>query len=219
MKQEALKFKQATESLGIQIGEDELEKFATYQKELTRWNKKINLISRSSDSPHHIFRHILDSLLIFKAIQILPRVKILDFGSGAGFPGIPIKILRDDISVTLLESKKKKSFFLEQIIKILKLKNTEVFCYRAEDLTNSYNLKGKYDLITAKAMGKLVNVIPTVFPFLKIGGFLVVYKGRSSRDEIEESLLIKDFQLQNDVSFKIPGYDLIRRLIVIKRIQ
>ncbi len=91
--------------MGIGIGSVELEKFATYQKELSRWNEKINLISRSSDSPQQIYGHILDSLLIFRAIEVPPGARILDFGSGGGLPGIPVKVLREDIVVTLLESR------------------------------------------------------------------------------------------------------------------
>jgi len=219
VKQEESKFKRASESLGIRIGSEELEEFVAYQKELSRWNKKINLISKSSDSPHHIFRHILDSLLIFKAIQIPPKAKILDFGSGAGFPGIPIRILRNDILLTLLESKKKKAFFLEQIAKILKLKTTEVFCSRAEDLIDSTEFKGKYDIVTSKAMGKLMDVVPITFPFLKVGGLLVAYKRESSKREAGVLHEREDLRLQDELSFEIPEYNLTRKLIVVKKIQ
>lgn len=219
VKQDLLRFRLVSKSLGIKIGSGELEKFATYQKELSRWNKKINLISRSSDSPHHIFKHILDSILILKAVTIPLGAKILDFGSGAGFPGIPMKILRDDISLTLLESRKKKAFFLEHMIKTLKFKGIEVICKRAEDLVDSTNLRGKHYLVTAKAVGKLDNVTHSILPFLKVGGFLVAYKGKSSEDEIEGLSQREDFQFQNEIDFKLPEYDLTRNLIILKRIQ
>lgn len=218
MKHDIQKFEKVAKSSGIKIDKRGLEKFITYQKELSSWNKKINLISRKSDSPQHIYRHILDSLLIFKAIKIPSEAKLLDFGSGAGFPVIPIKILRGDIVLTLLESKKKKSFFLEQTIKTLKLKNTNVVCTRAEDLVNSSEFQGKYDLVTAKAMGKLVDVIHLIFPFLKIGGLFVAYKGKYSKDETKELSELDDLKIQDELSLDVSDYDLTRKLVIIKKI-
>jgi len=205
--------------LGIKIGEEELEKFITYQKELSCWNKKINLISRKSDSPDHIFRHILDSLLTFKAVQIPTGARVLDFGSGAGFPGIPIKIIREDVFITLLESKKKKAFFLENVIKTLKLKNSEVLCVRAEELANSSEFQEKYDLVTAKAMGKLADVIPVILPFLKFDGLLVAYKGEILKDEIKELSKKIGLEIQYELNFEVPAYDLARNFVVIRKIK
>lgn len=217
VKQELKRFTEVCESLGIQVSQDKIQKFETYQEELSRWNKKINLISRSSDSPYHIFRHILDSLLIFKAVELPPGARILDFGSGAGFPGIPIQVLRDDILVTLLESKKKKSVFLDEMLKILKLKNAQVVCGRAEDVAESSEFRRKYDVVTAKAAGKLATVASQTYSFLKKGGFLVAYKGTYPKDEVEKLQSLKQFQMQHEASFQIPEYNLARRLLVIKK--
>jgi 16S rRNA (guanine527-N7)-methyltransferase len=219
VKQVIQKFKRVSESLGLDIGTNELEKFITYQKELSRWNKKINLISRKSDSPQDIFRHILDSLLIFKAVKVPFKAKLLDFGSGAGFPGIPIKIFREDICLTLLESKKKKAFFLEQMLKTLKLKNSRVVCARADDLADFFEFQGSYDLVTAKATGKLMDVIPLIYPFLKIDGLFVAYKGRTSKDEIEELSPKEKLKIQEELILKVQAYNLTRRLVVIKKTQ
>lgn len=219
MKQDLLKFEKAAQSLGIKIRVKELEKFITYQKELSRWNKKINLISRSSDSPEQIFKHILDSLLIFRAVELPTGAEILDFGSGAGFPGIPIKIVREDVSVTLLESKKKRSIFLEEMLKTLNLKKAKVVRGRAEGLAGSFGFNQRYDAVTAKAMGRLIKVASAALPFLKTGGLLVAYKGKYSKDETDEFGSPEKFQIQEEARFEIPEYNLIRRLIVIKRMQ
>jgi 16S rRNA (guanine527-N7)-methyltransferase len=218
VKHDIQKFEKVAESSGIKIDKGGLEKFITYQKELSRWNRKINLISRKSDSPQHIFRHILDSLLIFNAIKVPLGTKMLDLGSGAGFPGIPIKILRDDISLTFIESKKKKAFFLEEMLKTLKLKNTKVVCARAEDLASSSEFLEKYYLATAKAMGKLMNVIPVILPFLEIGGLFVSYKGRTSKDETKELSHREDLKIQDELRIEVPDYNLIRKFVVIKKI-
>lgn len=219
MKQEVKKFREVCGSLEIQISKDELDKFATYQKELSRWNKKINLISRSSDSPDQIFKHILDSLLVFKAAKLPAGTEILDLGSGAGFPGIPIKIARGDVSVTLLESKKKKSIFLEEMLKILNLKKAKVVRGRAEDLANSFEFNGRYDVVTAKAVGKLVTVTSLALPFLKTRGLLVAYKGKHSKEETEEFGAPEKLEIQEEANFEVPEYNLTRRLIVIKRMH
>jgi len=214
-----LKFKLACESLGIKVSSQQLDRFITYQKELSRWNKKINLISRKSDSPDHIYRHILDSLLILKAVKIPSEAKLLDFGSGAGFPGIPIRIARADVSVTLLESKKKKSIFLEEMLKTLNLKKAEVVRGRAEDLTGSFEFSRRYDVVTAKAVGKLVDVTSLALPFLKTGGLLVAYKGKYSKEETDELSTPGKFQVYEVASFEISEYSLTRSLVVIKRMQ
>ena len=217
MKQEVKRFTEVCESLGIELSQAKIEKFETYQKELSRWNKKINLISRSSDSPYHIFRHILDSLLIFKAVEIPSGARILDFGSGAGFPGIPVQVLRDDIRVTLLESKKKKSVFLEEMLKILKLKKAQVACGRAEDVAESLEFRHKYDVVTAKAAGNLANVASQASSFLKRGGLLVAYKGTYAKDEMEKLRGLKQFEVRDEASFQIAEYDLTRKLLVSKK--
>lgn len=219
MKHDIQKFEKVAKSIGLKIDKRGLEKFNTYQKELSRWNKKINLISRKSDSPQHIYRHILDSILIFNAIQVPLGARVLDLGSGAGFPGIPIKILRDDIFLTFIESKKKKAFFLENMIKTVKLKNSKIVCARAEDLIESSNFLGKYNLVTAKAMGKLMQVIPVIFPFLKTSGLFVAYKGRTSKDEIKELATRRDFEILDELRIEVPEYDLIRNFLIIKKIQ
>ena len=86
-------------------------------------------------------------------------------------------------------------------------------------MVDSANLRGRYDLVTAKAVGKLANVTHSILPFLKVGGFLVAYKGKSSKDEIEGLSQREDFQFQNEIDFKVPEYDLARKLICLKRIQ
>jgi len=180
-----LKFKLACESSGIVIGSRQLERFVTYQKELSRWNKKINLISRSSDSPEQIFRHILDSLLIFKAVALPTGAEILDYG----------------------------------MLKTLNLKKAEVVRGRAEDLTGSFEFSRRYDVVTAKAVGKLVDVTSLALPFLKTGGLLVAYKGKYSKEETDELSTPGKFQVYEVASFEISEYSLTRSLVVIKRMQ
>ena len=102
--------------LDIEFSLESQERFIQYLNELSSWNKKINLISRKKDKPEDIYRHFLDSLLVFKALQIPQSSKIMDLGSGAGFPAIPMKIIRDDLKIIMVESIRKKTLFLKKMI-------------------------------------------------------------------------------------------------------
>jgi len=121
--------------------------------------------------------------------------------------------------VTLLESKKKKSIFLEEMLKTLNLKKAEVVRGRAEDLTGSFEFSRRYDVVTAKAVGKLVDVTSLALPFLKTGGLLVAYKGKYSKEETDEFSTQEKFQVHEVASFEISEYSLTRSLVVIKRMQ
>jgi 16S rRNA (guanine527-N7)-methyltransferase len=214
---ESKEFQNICDSLQIPLPQNSLEKFELYLEELGRWNKKINLISRKSDKPQDIYKHILDSLLIFKAIEIPKEAFLLDIGSGAGFPGVPIKIVRDDIYLTLLESKRKKAFFLEQILKLLSLKKVEVINQRLEELLRNTKFVEKYDIVTVKGVGDLKKIIPLSLPFLKKGGLFVAYKGGKGEEELASLPLSSDYKIEKDLLFNIPEFNLSRWLLVISR--
>lgn len=209
------KFQKACKSLQIELTEEHLNKFKLYSKELKRWNKRINLVSRKSDTPKDIYRHFLDSLLILKAIKIPLETNLLDLGSGAGFPGLPLKILRKDIFLTLLESKRKKAFFLHHIVDLLNLKNTNVINQRAEELSSSSNYFEKYDLITARFLGKLNKITKIAYPFLKVRGVLVCYKGKLIKEELKD--LLKNFELEKKFFYENSVFGLQRNLIILKK--
>ncbi len=209
------KFQKACKSLEIELTEKHLDKFEIYSKELRKWNKKINLISRKSDTEKDIYKHFLDSLLILKALKISLGTELLDLGSGAGFPGLPLKILRDDIFLTLLESKRKKAFFLEHMVKLLDLKNTDVINKRSEQLGSDYF--EKYDLVTARLLGKLNKIKEIAHPFLKVSGILVCYKGESLTEKLEG--IQKNFELKDSFFCENSDFGLKRNLIILKKLK
>jgi 16S rRNA (guanine527-N7)-methyltransferase len=208
--------------LDINLSLKSQEKFSLYLNELSSWNKKINLISRKKDKPEDIYRHFFDSLLIFKAFQIPSGSKILDLGSGAGFPAIPMKILREDLDITLVESIRKKTLFLKNMIELLGLKDITVFQERIENLPELQGFKESFDFVTAKAFGKVKDTINNSYPFLKQGGILVAYKGSSYKTEIIE--LLEGFenlklQIKDIKFFEIPEIDLKRFFVLIEKIS
>jgi 16S rRNA (guanine527-N7)-methyltransferase len=193
-----------------------LEEFQAYLNQILDWNKRIHLVSKADARPERLLRHFVDSLTIFKAIQIPPKANLLDIGAGAGFPSIPIKIVRVDINLTLVESIRKKSLFLQKLVKDLELKGVEVINKRAEELTGTPDYKEKFDIITVKALGKLKDAVKLAFSFLKSSGLLIAYKGEKIEEEIKK-IEEKNFLIKKKILINIPDFGLKRTLIVIEK--
>lgn len=164
--------------IGINLKAEEIEKFNLYLNALLLWNKRINLISRKDEG--RIGFHFLDSLSASQFIE--SNKKVLDIGAGAGFPSIPIRIFRSDISLSICESKRKKYLFLKYLIELLKLENVKLFCERAESLNNYY------DVILEREIGKLKYFVRIAYPLLANYGKLIAYKGNNVAAEIKEAL-------------------------------
>ena len=208
------------EHLDLNLFLQSRKKFELYLDELLSWNKRINLISRKKEKPEDVYRHFLDSLLFFKAVKIPESAKVLDLGSGAGFPAIPMKILREDLNITMVESIRKKALFLKKVIELLELKDTTVLQKRTEEIKDQLEFKESFDFVTAKAFGKLKQTIYAAYPFLKQSGILVAYKGSTHRSEIIDllkeprnlQLLIKDIKF-----FSISEFEIERFLVLIEK--
>ena len=194
-----------------------VEKFRAYLSLLLEWNKRIHLVSKGDARRDRILRHFVDSLSIFKAVDITKGANLLDLGAGAGFPSIPIKIVREDIRLTLVESIHKKTLFLQKLSQVLKLEEVSILNQRAEELASQPELKEKCDVVVAKAMGKLKDVIGLSMPFLKTGGLFVAYKGKGVKREIEECGHLKHCRIKDVVRIEIPQMDLLRWLAVIEK--
>jgi 16S rRNA (guanine527-N7)-methyltransferase len=208
------------EHLDLDLSLKSQKKFRLYLDELLSWNKRINLISRKKDKPEDVYRHFLDSLLIYKAVRIPESAKILDLGSGAGFPAIPMKILREDLNIAMVESVRKKALFLKKMIELLEMKDITVLQKRTEEIQNKLEFKESFDFITAKAFGKLKQTIYAAYPFLRQNGILVAYKGSSYRSEIIDFLKEpRNLQLQiKDIEFfAIPEFEIERFLVLIEK--
>lgn len=164
------------EKFTVKLSSDKLNQFQTYHKLLLDWNQKINLISRQ-DIGRIVSYHFIDSISV---IPELPHNSIVcDLGTGAGLPGIPIKILRDDIILYLVESIKKKSYFLAEAIKTLDLKNTILLPRRAETIKDI-----KFDIVLVRLFGKIFDVLPLASQLLKNNGKVIFYKIHGVEKEI-----------------------------------
>jgi 16S rRNA (guanine527-N7)-methyltransferase len=170
-------------TLGISLTHDQMKAFELYLKELNLWRKKINLISRKDDR-EIILKDFLDSLTLLKYLP--QETSILDLGSGAGFPGIPLRIARPGLKIVLLEATRKKVFFLKEVLRISKLSGVKVR-WAGEDRGIEV-LSASFDFVVSRAFGSLLAFASEGIGFLRKGGILLAMKGKRGREELEKSL-------------------------------
>ncbi|MEI7480079.1 MAG: 16S rRNA (guanine(527)-N(7))-methyltransferase RsmG [bacterium] len=170
--------------LGLDLNNEQLASFEVFFDLLTEWNQKFNLTAITEKDDVYL-KHFLDSLTIVPHIPDKAH-KIIDIGSGAGFPGLPIKIARPDLNLTLTDSVGKKIFFIDEVIKKLDLKNTIAINNRAEELGRSDRYREKFDVATARAVAHLSVLCEYVLPLIKIGGIFIASK-IVSNEEIEQA--------------------------------
>lgn len=178
------KLKQSANELNLNINEAQLETFFKYKKLLLQWNEKCNLTAITTDE-EIIKKHFIDSLTFLEYIN--KEDKIIDIGTGAGFPGIPIKIMKSDIQLTLLDSLNKRVEFLNYIIKENEIYNCIAIHGRAEDIARNSKHREIYDIATSRAVAKLNVLLEYMLPFLKQYGKCIIMKGPNIKEEIEQS--------------------------------
>ncbi len=194
--------------LGFSSSEWQVNAFMTFLSELKKWNRAYNLTSLKTDRDI-IIKHFLDSLLYLKAVPA-KALKIADVGTGAGFPGIPMKVMRPQIDLTLIESSRKKSAFLRHIIRLLQLKRTSVLNGRIENLGENY--AKTYDAIVSRATFKVKDFLDRACPYIKENGILVLSKGPKIFEE--KGTLIDQGVIRNVMTF--PLMNLERHLILLR---
>lgn len=162
-------------SLGLELTHEQYEKFEKYSEFLVEYNKKINLTA-ITDPEDILIKHFADSLLILKYVDIPQNSTIIDVGTGAGFPSVPLKILRNDIKITLLDSLSKRITFLEQLCELLEV-DAEFIHGRAEDKAKMSEYREKFDFAVARAVADLAVLSEYCIPFVKVGGAFLSMKG------------------------------------------
>ncbi len=214
----------ARENFGIELSESQIEKFFNYGELLLDWNSKINLTT-ITDPREIITKHFLDSLVFVKWLRNLKstvRFSLADLGSGAGFPGIPIKIIEPGLRVVLIDSLAKRLNFLQEVIDSLELDDIETYHARAEDIGRDIKFRERFDITTARAVAELPVLLEYTSPLLKVGGRLLAAKGFEPEKEIKSAE--KAFQVLNCVHEHLDKYSLgdganHRSLIIIKKIN
>lgn len=165
------------------LSRGQLNQFEIYYNELLKWNPKANLISKNDES-RIVERHFLESALLSLLNEFQGELSVLDLGTGGGFPGVPVKIVKPDLQMTLLDSKRWKGLFLRHLIEVLELQNTEVLCERAEAAAENEKYRSRFDRVVCRAVTELSALYRLSSPFLKSGGALVAVKGSRLNDEL-----------------------------------
>lgn len=209
------------EKLRITLSNEQLEQFLIYYEMLVEWNEKMNLTA-ITDFQDVMKKHFVDSVSLIKAYDVTKSVSIIDVGTGAGFPGLALKIAFPQLRVTLLDSLNKRILFLDAVIDKLNLSDVETIHGRAEDFAKPGKLREKFDLCVSRAVANLSTLSEYCLPFVKKGGMFISYKSEKISEEFEMAENAISFlggRVKNQVEFTLPDSDIYRNLFVIEKIK
>lgn len=207
------------DKLGINLSEIQLKQFYNYMNLLIEWNKKINLTA-ITEPDEIILKHFVDSLTISKYIS--DGTKVVDVGTGAGFPGIPLKIVRQDVDITLLDSLQKRINFLDEVINELNLEKITTIHSRVEDFGKNKKYREEFDIATSRAVANLSTLSEYLLPLVKVGGKVISMKGSLIQEELENSknaIKILGGQIEKVDEFDLPNSDISRNIVLIDKIK
>ncbi|SJT75692.1 Ribosomal RNA small subunit methyltransferase G [Clostridioides difficile] len=176
----------AAQDVGLELSKEQYEKFIIYKNLLQEWNEKVNLTAITEDE-EIIKKHFIDSIKAFKREEFKEAKTLIDVGTGAGFPGIPVAIMNENIQVTLLDSLNKRVNFLNLVTEKLGLKNVVAIHSRAEDGARQKNLRESFDIATSRAVANMSVLSEFCLPYVKINGHFIALKGPAVEDEIKDS--------------------------------
>jgi 16S rRNA (guanine527-N7)-methyltransferase len=206
--------------LGLRITQDQRSALEIYERELIEWNDRFNLTA--IDDPRQIrVKHFLDSLTCLLAMRNTKTDYVIDVGTGAGFPGVPLKIICPTINLTLVESVAKKALFCEHIVDYLSLTDVQVLQERAEIAGAAPDFRQKYSWALARAVASLPVLVEFLLPFVRVGGYALAMKGESAPAEAqsaEDAIRLLGGQLHKLIPVTLPGVEEERYLIVITKI-
>lgn len=172
--------------ISVVLNEKQLEQFETYYEMLIEKNKVMNLTA-ITEFDEVLEKHFLDSVSLIRAIDLNKTIQVMDLGTGAGFPGIPLKIVFPELCVTLADSLNKRVLFLQEVVKVLGLENVNCIHGRAEDLARDKKYRERYDLCVSRAVANLSTLSEYCLPFVKIGGKFISYKSGDCEEEVKNS--------------------------------
>ena len=212
-------FVQRLKDFNIKINDEQIKKFMNYMNLLLEWNEKINLTAITQ--PEEVkLKHFVDSLTVLKYIN--DDDKVIDIGTGAGFPGIPLKIMKENTKITLLDSLNKRINFLNIVIETLNLRNIQAIHGRAEEIARNKLYREKYDVAVSRAVANLSTLSEYMLPFVKVGGKCICMKGANVNEELERAQnAIKELggEIERVDNFYLSDNDNERNIIIIRKVK
>lgn len=205
--------------IDIVFNDKQLNQFYSYMNLLLEWNEKINLTA-ITEPKEVILKHFIDSLTISKYIE--KNTILADVGTGAGFPGISLKIYRPDIKITLVDSLNKRINFLNEVITNLELKDIDAVHSRIEDFGRNVKYREKFDYVTARAVANVAVLSEYLIPLTKIDGKCIYMKGSEIEEELnngKNAINILGGKIEKVDEFKLPDTDILRNVIIINKIK
>ncbi|ERM91609.1 16S rRNA methyltransferase [Caldanaerobacter subterraneus subsp. yonseiensis KB-1] len=221
MKQKSIEMLvQGASSLGITLEMFHVEHFQKFYSLLFKWNQKMNLTAITEEE-EVVIKHFLDSLSVIKSGKIKGGEKVIDIGTGAGFPGIPLKIVFPEIRLTLLEASKKKVNFLNFLSQVLLFEGIEVIHGRAEELGKVERFREKFDIATARAVAPLNILLEYAVPFVRVGGHFIAMKGRDIEEVYQCKNALEELkcEIEDVIEVRLPFSDILHHLIVVKKVD
>ena len=210
--------RESLDELEIKYEEHQIDQFADYYDLLIDWNSRMNLTA-VTDLDDVILKHFVDSILICRFIDLNSDVSLIDVGSGAGFPGIPIKIMNPECRVVLLDSLNKRINFLETVVGELDLKNIKCIHGRAEDVSREKDLRGSFDYSVSRAVANLSTLSEYCVPFLRQGGRFISYKSDKADEEInaaKNAIKLLGSKIISVDEVQLPHSDILRKFVIIE---
>ncbi len=213
------KLKDLSKKIDIELDDKKVKKYYDYMNLMLDWNEKINLTA-ITEMDDIILKHFVDSMTILNYLG--DGKEIIDVGTGAGFPGIPISILKEESNVTLLDSLNKRVLFLNEVVKSLNLRNVRTIHARAEEFGQNKVNREMYDISVSRAVANLSTLLEYLLPLVKIGGKCICMKGAEIDEEIANAeYAIKELggSLEKIDKILLPDTDMIRHIVVIKKVK
>ncbi len=207
--------------LGIQLTEKQKQQFDKFYELLVEWNKVMNLTGITEYEEVNE-KHFVDSVALVKAVSLNEKQNLIDVGTGAGFPGIPLKIVFPHLKVTLLDSLNKRIKFLDTVIEELGLEHIETIHGRAEDFAKQADYREQYDICVSRAVANLATLSEYCIPYVKIGGLFIPYKSGEIEEELshsEKAITILGGKLDQVIKFELPGSEIGRSFVKIEKVK
>jgi len=214
-------FENALEKLNINLSNDQYKQFELYYQTLIEWNKIMNLTA-ITQYDEVVIKHFADSLSIVKVCDVEQKMKVIDIGTGAGFPGIPLKIAFPNLEIVLVDSLNKRVKFLNEIINLLGLQGITALHGRAEDYAKRIEYRESFDLCVSRAVANLATLSEYCIPYIRVGGIFISYKSGRIDEEVDNSKKIVDIlggRLDKLEKFSLLDTEIERSFVKIKKIS